>query len=128
MERHDILTRGDIEFLIDSFYKKVIKDETIGFFFTEVEKLDLEAHMPTMYDFWESIIFQKPGYRGNPMQKHIALNAQHSIEKIHFDQWLGLFRETVDEFFDGGNAELAKTRALSIATMIQIKIHQNSSE
>ncbi|HAI79573.1 MAG TPA: sec-independent protein translocase TatC, partial [Chryseobacterium sp.] len=33
-------SREDIEFLVNTFYKKVAKDETIGFFFTDVAKVN----------------------------------------------------------------------------------------
>jgi hypothetical protein len=37
------------------------------------------------------------------------------VGKAHFDRWLELFLETVDENFSGPKAEEAKGRALSIA-------------
>lgn len=48
----EIENRKDIEFLVDEFYKQVVKDELIGFFFTEVIALNMDQHMPIMYDFW----------------------------------------------------------------------------
>jgi hemoglobin len=44
------------------------------------------------------------------------------LTKPHFKQWEKLFTETVDELFDGDNAILAKQRALSISTLMQVKI------
>jgi len=40
----------------------------------------------------------------------------------HFQKWLLLFTETVDQLFEGEKAELAKQRATSIATVMQIKM------
>lgn len=122
VEKTDIASRANIELFVNSFYNKVTQDKAIGFFFTEVVILDWEKHIPIMYDFWESILFQKAGYKGNPMVKHTDLSKKHTLEKQHFDQWLKLFNETLDDHFQGNNTELAKTRALSIATMIQVKI------
>ncbi len=42
----------------------------------------------------------------------------------HFQRWILLFNETVDELFKGEKAELIKQRALSISTVMQIKILQ----
>ncbi len=120
----DILDRKDIQFLIDSFYKKVIKDDTIGHFFNEVVVLDWEKHIPLMYDFWETSLFHKAIYKGNPIKTHIDLHFKSKLSKGHFDQWLNLFKATIDENFSGPTAELAKQRAISIATIIQIKISQ----
>ena len=120
---NDIQNREDIVTLIDAFYKKALKDEVIGHFFTKVVQLDLEHHLPKMYDFWESTLFYKGVYKGNPMKVHVDLHTKSPIEPEHFDRWLKLFQTTVDTLFEGTIAELAKTRALSIATMIKIKVN-----
>lgn len=57
-------------------------------------------------------------YTGNPFQKHRTL----PIEARHFDQWLKLFIETVDENFEGEKAEEIKMRAQSIARIFQHKM------
>jgi len=119
---NDILNRSDIEFLINSFYNKVQKDELISFFFTDVVAVDWEKHLPVMYNFWEGILFSTGNYAGNTMQKHIKLHLKNAMQPKHFERWLQLFTKTVDEHFEGPNAILIKQRALSIATVIQIKI------
>lgn len=67
----EIKNRADIEFLIDTFYKKIIADDTIGHFFTEVVKIDWEKHIPLMNDFWETVLFGGYKYKGNPMLIHM---------------------------------------------------------
>ena len=125
-DKKDIEDRKDIELLIDTFYEKVLKDDTIGYIFNEVAKIDPVKHMPLMYDFWETTLFHKASYKGNPMKIHVDLHSKEPLKKVHFDQWLSMFSETVNELFHGEKAELAKTRALSIATVMQIKIYQAS--
>ena len=126
-QQKDIENRKDIELLVDTFYKKVLKDNTIGYIFNKVAKIDWEKHLPLMYNFWETTILHKASYKGNPMKIHIDLNTKEPLKKAHFDQWLSMFNETVDELFHGEKAELSKTRALSIATLMQIKIYQASN-
>lgn len=118
----DIRDRKDIEFLMNSFYDKVRRDEVIGYIFNDVAKVDWDHHIPIICDFWENILFQTNVYKGNPMLTHIRLHAMTTLTKTHFDQWQKLFLETVDEHFEGEKAELAKQRARSVATMMQIKI------
>lgn len=120
--RTDIQNRSDIQLLVDRFYDKVKKDEAISYLFNDVAKVDWEHHLPRMYDFWENIVFQTGGFTGNPMVAHLQLNQKSPLKQEHFERWLHLFFETVDELFDGDNAELIKQRAQSIATMMQIKI------
>jgi len=40
----------------------------------------------------------------------------------HFERWRELFLETIAEQFEGEKAELARQRAQSISTIIQLKI------
>lgn len=120
--RKDIENRKDIELVIDSFYSKVRRDEVIGYIFNDVARVDWEHHTPVICDFWENILFQTRAYTGNPMLTHLKLHALTSLTSTHFERWKKLFTETVDDHFEGKNAELAKQRALSIATMMQIKI------
>jgi hemoglobin len=124
MSKKDISSRDDIVKMVDQFYEKVLNDSTIGYIFKDVAKIDIESHMPTMYDFWESTLLNKSTYRGNTMKVHLDLNEKERLKKGHFDQWLALFNATVDELFQGEKAELAKTRALSIATVMQIKLYK----
>ena len=122
IEKHDIENRGDIEKLINSFYDKVKRDEVIGFIFNDVAKVNWEKHLPVMYGFWENIIFFKNTYSGNPMLVHLHLNEIIKLRKEHFERWLQLFTNTVDELFEGEKAALAKEKAISIATIMKTKI------
>jgi hemoglobin len=122
MQHPDITNREDIFNLVTQFYKKLLADDSISYFFTTVTHLDLEAHLPVLTDFWENILFQKDTYRNNPMAIHMEMNQRSPIKKHHFDTWLRYFSETVNELFEGAVAEKAKERALSIATVMQVKL------
>ena len=123
----EIKDRKDIEFLIDSFYEKVKKDAEIGFFFNEIAHVNWEEHLPVLYSFWEGILFGTGNYRGNTIQKHIELHQKSKMVGKHFERWMQLFTETIDEHFAGNIAMIAKQRALSISTVIQIKIANSNS-
>ncbi|WP_299215678.1 group III truncated hemoglobin [uncultured Aquimarina sp.] len=121
----DITNREDIEYLMWAFYKRALKDPSIGLFFTEIAQINLEDHIPHITDFWEQQLFYTGNYKKNVLQIHQNLHQKKAMEKIHFDTWLTLFTTTVDNNFSGTKAELMKTRALSIATVIQLKTGQN---
>ena len=118
-ERHDIRHRADIEQLIDAFYEKVKRDETIGFFFADV---DWPEHLPKIYSFWEQIVFGTGGYRGDPMMTHKQLHEKTPLAHAHFERWIALFTATTDELFAGANAGMIKQRARSIAPLMEFKI------
>ena len=118
--------RDDIAFLIDRFYKKVIVDDSIGYFFTNVIPISWEKHIPIMVEFWSGILFGNSAYTGNPMVKHIQLNEHSPLKKEHFDRWLMLWTETVQENFFGEKAEEAVTRAEAIAGIMLYKVQMHS--
>ena len=122
--KKDIANREDILKLLTHFYDKLLADPSISYLFTDVAKIDLNHHMETLVNFWDSILFQSDTYRKNAMQPHMVLHQKSPLEKHHFETWLAYFNETVDEFFEGDKAHLAKERAVSIATVMQIKISQ----
>lgn len=115
-------TREDIEFLVDRFYEKVGSDETIGFFFNDVAKVDWSHHLPKMYAFWETLLLGKISYKGNPMAVHFPINSQVPMEKAHFAHWIKLWTQTVEENFVGEMAELAVYKATNIANLMGHKM------
>ncbi|MCX8522533.1 group III truncated hemoglobin [Chryseobacterium formosus] len=115
-------SREDIELLVNSFYDKVIKDETIGFFFKDIIKVDFDKHLPKMYSFWETILFGQMSYKGNPMAVHFPVNALKAMEKRHFERWLELWKQTIEETFTGLNASMAITKSENIANLMAYKM------
>jgi hemoglobin len=122
----DIRNREDIAALVNAFYNKVKVNPQIGHFFNEVVKVDWEKHLPKMYDFWEGIVFGVSNYSGNPINTHKEVHTLHAFSKADFDEWIRLFKQTVDEMYEGEKAELIKQRALSIATVMQLKVIHNN--
>lgn len=115
-------TREDIEYLVNSFYHKAVHDEKIGFFFTEIAKIELEKHLPKMYAFWESILFGQMSYKGNPMGAHFPINEVHAMEQPHFDRWLELWKATIEENFTGYTADMAIYKSENIAKLMAFKM------
>ncbi len=118
----DLENRQDIEIVVNSFYDKVKHDDMISFMFDHV---NWEKHLPLMYDFWDNVLFYTGNYTGNPMAKHQMAHNRNPMTTAHFERWLFLFDETVDQSFMGEHATLLKERAKSIATIMQLKIIGN---
>jgi hemoglobin len=110
----DIQTRDDVERLVRAFYAKALTDPMIGWLFTDVAKLDLEAHVPTIASFWETILLGEQSYSGGAFAPHASLHRKARLRGPHFDRWLVLWQETVDELFVGEHAELAKAHAIRV--------------
>jgi hemoglobin len=119
---HDITNRDDCERLVRSFYGRALTDPVLGFIFVDVAKLDLEAHVPRIASFWETILLGAQSYGGGAFRPHAALNAQVRLRAGHFERWLWLWRTTVDELFAGERAELAKTHADRVARAFHTRL------
>jgi len=113
--RHDIGTRADCERLVRAFYSRAMDDPMIGWIFVDVAKLDLDAHVPVIASFWETILLGSQTYRGGAFRPHAALHMRVGLRPGHFERWLELWRTTVDELFEGERADLAKSHALRVA-------------
>ena len=123
MNKKDIKTREDIFLLVSKFYEKVRKDDTLGPFFNETIK-DWDAHLDHLTTFWESSLFLKTKYHGNPLEAHAKVDKafNHSITELHFGLWLNLWFQTIDELFVGDYAENAKRRARKMGTFMYMNI------
>ena len=111
----DIETRADCEQLVRAFYGRALEDPMIGWIFVDVAKLDLEAHVPTITSFWETILLGSQSYSGGAFRPHALLHARVGLRAGHFERWLALWQTTVDELFAGPRAELAKAHAVRVA-------------
>ncbi|HEY9169383.1 MAG TPA: group III truncated hemoglobin [Lutibacter sp.] len=118
-----IENREDIYLLVKDFYVKLMNDDLLHHFFSAFSDPDLlEEHLQILVDFWDNILFFSGTYQKNALRPHLDLQLKKPFKSEHFNQWLLHFNNTVDEHFIGEIAHAAKSRALSIATVMQIKI------
>jgi hemoglobin len=117
-EKKDILRLEDIKLLVDTFYNKVREDNLIGPIFNERIQNRWPEHLSKMYTFWQTVLLGEHTYYGSPFPPH----AQLPIDPIHFERWLALFAETLNELFSGEVANEAIWRANKMAVMFQYKI------
>jgi hemoglobin len=121
MNQHDILSLEDIKQMVDTFYGKVREDGTLGPIFNERIQDRWPEHLEKMYRFWQTILLEEHTYFGAPFPPHAKL----PVGQQHFEKWLQLFHQTVDELFTGEKAEEAKWRGKKMAQIFQVKIEMN---
>jgi len=123
MTKKDIEDRQDIYVIVDDFYKKLLHDRELKHFFEKFNHEDaLQKHLNILVDFWDNVLFYTGAYNKNAMLPHIELNKTKPFKKVHFERWLHLFHQSIDANFKGEIAEVAKNRAISIATVMKLKI------
>lgn len=115
--KKDITGLDDIKVFVDAFYAKVQQDELIGPVFADVIT-DWAPHLEKMYAFWNAALFSVPGFKGTPFAKHAPL----PIDSTHFDRWLEIFHETINERFEGPMAEDTKNRAGLMAAVFVARL------
>lgn len=122
----ELKNRDNINFLVRTFYTKVRKDEILGPIFNGIIT-DWEGHFELLTDLWETQLFLKRNYHGNPVTAHqeVDVTMNHSITSEHFGLWLNLWFATIDELFVGEMAWIAKNRAQKMSTMLFMKIFEN---
>ena len=118
MVQKEIISITEIQQLVDAFYEKVRGDELLGSVFNRVIEDRWPEHLEKMYRFWQTVLLDEHTYYGSPFSPHARL----PIDAEHFERWLHLFGETVNENFTGKKATEAIWRAEKMAKMFQFKI------
>lgn len=116
LDRADLTDRADVEALLRRFYGQVLVDDVLTGPFTELREITgLDAHLPVMTDFWETILFRVRRYRGRVQDVHGRVHDRTALSTHHFIRWLTTWYDTVDDMYAGPLAERAKTQAARIA-------------
>lgn len=118
-ELKDIQVLEDVKVMVDEFYGKIRKDELLGPIFDNIIQDRWPEHLEKMYSFWQTILLEERTYSGRPFVPHMHL----PVEQEHFDRWLFLFSETVDELYSGQKAIIAKLQGKRMAEMFLLKIN-----
>lgn len=119
----DITSTADIKTFVDTFYSKIKGDPLLGpVFALRISEENWDQHLKKMYGFWNTVLFFGRDYKGNPFAKHIGLH----VENAHFQQWVSLFHQTIDEHFSGDRADETKRRARNIAMMFMAKLEMSN--
>ncbi|MCJ7465869.1 MAG: group III truncated hemoglobin [Maribacter sp.] len=127
--KSDIKNREDIHLLVTTFYGKIRNDKVLGPIFNSIIT-DWDGHFVVLTDFWETQLFLKRKYYGNPVTVHQEVDDKmnHTITSEHFGLWLNLWFATIDELFEGETAWIAKNRAQKMSTMLYLQIFEHRNK
>jgi hemoglobin len=118
---NDIETENDIDLLVEKFYAKIQLNENLAPFFVNT---NWELHLPRMKAFWYFILLDKPGFKGNIYDSHVNRN----IKTAHFEHWVELFIETVNDNFKGENAIKAVEKAKELSILFSWKLTETEGD
>jgi hemoglobin len=82
--------------MVDDFYARARKDPLLGPVFETAigGAAEWDAHFDKLKAFWSGVALGTRRYSGRPMPAHLRLPG---LTNAHFERWLALFRETLDE-------------------------------
>ncbi|MGQ1935073.1 group III truncated hemoglobin [Ornithobacterium rhinotracheale] len=118
MNKQDLDTIELVRLMVDKFYTKVRKDELLAPIFEERIGDHWKEHLEKMYKFWQTILHDEHTYYGSPFPPH----ANMPVEQKHFDRWLELFNQNLNELSEGPLKEEASWRAQKMVQMFMYKI------
>jgi hemoglobin len=124
--KKQIENRADIEVLVHAFYAKIRADKEIGSYFNTMIK-DWDTHLEKLTDFWETNLFAVKKYKGNPQEVHNEVDANFGgkITSNEFGIWLNHWFQTIDEHFEGENADTLKRRARKMSTFLYLSMFEH---
>lgn len=117
-ERGDLADRYDIEKLVRNFYRQAAMDDVLGPVF-QAAHVNWQAHVETLIDFWSWQLLGETGYDGQTLRAHESVHERTPLSDVHYQRWVELFCDTVDESFEGPLAEVAKGRGRKMAAAMQ---------
>ena len=121
----DIQTQQDLYLLVNQFYKKLLSDKSISYIFTDIVKIKIEEHLPILVTFWSQMILGTGGYTNNLTDIHLKVDKLSHLSSELFEIWLTHFNLTINELFEGENANKVKAQVQQLAVIMQIKIKNN---
>jgi hemoglobin len=111
------IDRGSIEKVVRKFYTKVLQDEVLAPFFIRALGTDMKndkwyEHLIMIDNFWLGIMLKEGKYRGDPLIPHIFIGG---LTPEIFDQWLKLFKSTLEEVYTPSNVRKFYGKAKGLA-------------
>ena len=95
--QRDLNNHAELEALLRHFYRLVLADSIIGYLFVDVAKIDLDAHLPKVVDFWHDLLFATKQYDGGIFAAHLGVHKQVPLKPGHFTRWLYLLERSIKE-------------------------------
>ena len=107
-----------ISVLVETFYARIRADAALGPIFDREIGDNWGPHLARMKDFWASVAMNAGRYTGKPLPAHMKLTG---VDASHFQIWLGLFRQTLEDTAPSAEAvPYFMERAERIASSLQL--------
>ncbi|TWP37602.1 group III truncated hemoglobin [Leekyejoonella antrihumi] len=109
----DLAGREDILALLEDFYGRAFADPVLAPIFQQ--HMSLERHLPIVTDFWATTLLGERSYTRKVIQRHQQVDELSPFEPRHFERWLQLWWQAIDDHAEGRLADLAKRQGMRMA-------------
>ena len=116
LEARKAITEDGIHELVHTFYARVREDDLLAPVFEARLSERWPEHLDRMVDFWSSVLLASRRFRGNPRERHHAID---EMRPEHFDRWLELFEEVLLEVFPPHAAQDVLWRARRMRLVLE---------
>ena len=114
-------TEAAVRRVVQGFYHKVRGDALLGPIFGHHLGDRWDEHLERMGDFWLGVLCQTGQYKGHPMLAHLGIA---ELGAHHFDHWLKLFAQTINEECDARLGGELMARAVRMRANLQRAVEQ----
>ncbi|MFK7831385.1 MAG: group III truncated hemoglobin [Congregibacter sp.] len=121
MSRPDLDNPTQIDAFVDRFYSRVLEDPLLAPVFLERAAIDLGEHLPRIKAYWRKMLLGDDVYHRHMMRKHRELDSREPFVQEHYERWLSLFEETLQNHHVGPLAD----RALALARRVAVNMRRN---
>lgn len=123
----DLDCREQIDAMVYGFYRRLLDDPEMAPLFFEVANIDLDAHLPTICQYWHKMLLGDRTYQRHMMEKHRALDDKMPLSGVHHERWLGHFMANLDGRFSGPLTDRARRLAATIMDNLYHQLQQRRS-
>jgi|GEM_PF-786478 len=112
----DIDTRAEVAEFVERMYRDISQDDLLHHHFETIAKVNWQAHMLMVTDFWSGILFDEEHDDANTViEAHRGLHDTSAFTVAMFERWLEIFDTSLDGGWIGPNTEQIRKRGYGLA-------------
>lgn len=110
----DLDSAGQIDRFVRLFYRRLLADQRLAPYFTEVAGITLEDHLPLISAYWQKMLLGERQYQRHTMARHRQLHARRALTGAQHEAWLGHFFAVAQDNFAGPYTDRARQIAARV--------------
>lgn len=124
-QRHlpDLDCAQQIDRFVSLFYERLLADDNLAPYFTEVAGISLATHLPVISAYWQKMLLGDRRYQRHTMARHRQLHARRALGGAQHEAWLGHFFAVAEAHFSGPKTDQARR----IAARVMDNLYQQLS-